>query len=57
MSKLNINVQDQVKCINDRLEDIKLLVSEIENENDNNSKAQTICFNHINNELIKLIQF
>ncbi len=55
MSKLNINVQDQVKCINDRLEDIKLLVSEI--ENDNNSKAQTICFNHINNELIKLIQF
>ena len=37
MSKLNINVQDQVKCINDRLEDIKLLVSEI--ENDNNSKV------------------
>ena len=32
MSKLNINVQDQVKCINDRLEDIKLLVSEIEND-------------------------
>ncbi|WAU72966.1 MULTISPECIES: hypothetical protein [unclassified Acinetobacter] len=56
MSESTIIVKNQVKRINDKLEDIKKLVSEIE-ECEHHCKAHEICFTHVNNELIKIIQF